>query len=141
MSFQGMVPQFPQQSPMASVREALMLQAIRPPESKMDKELNEAIISDVQMRTASTGADCISENGRRSQEFLDRLDRYSQERQAIVDSCIGTCKDSGGKLITDATKCPRHARALDDKEFVINNVRARLDSLIANDKAINGLLK
>ena len=141
MSIQGMVPQFQQQSPMASVREALMLQAIRPPESKMDKELNEAIISDVQMRTASTGADCISENGRRSQEFLDRLDRYSKERQGIVDSCVGTCKDSNGALIMDATKCSRHARAIDDKEFVINNVRARLDSLIANDKAINGLLK
>ena len=141
MSIQAMVPQFQQQSPMTSVREALMLRVLQPPESQMDKELNEAIISDVQMRTASTGADCISENGRRSQEFLDRLDRYSKERQGIVDSCVGTCKDSNGALIMDATKCSRHARAIDDKDFAMNNVRARLESLIANDKAINGLLK
>ena len=44
-------------------------------------------------------------------------------------------------LIMDATKCSRHARAIDDKDFAMNNVRARLESLIANDKAINNLLK
>ena len=146
MSFQALVPQFQQQSPlfqqqsssMASMLEqAVFVRAMQPQPTKIQVAMNEAVIDNLETDTAEKRNSVVENNSKRKEALLVRHRACRVERRKIVDDCIDTCarKNAKGKLL-EADSCPKHKDDLAAVDYEIGIVRTDLSTLQESNESI-----